>query len=320
MVAKNLNRSLIDAAKKTIHKRKEGESGEARKGQGVLGGRIQASHELAKGERVKKVQYMVSPERCRLWEKHNRIYKLLNEDRCADLIEGFKSMGKQEFPAIVRRIEGDEHFDYEVVCGARRHWTASYLGWKLLIEVRELDDEQAFRLADIENRDREDISDYERALDYSEALKTYYSSQKQMAERLEVSVDWLSRFLALAKLPAEIVNAYRDITEIRVQHYRDLAKGLKDARSKQRILAKAEELHGKGLDGQRVISILKKVIAPEKEKKGPLAEYTSTTGKLMVTVDKKGRGGLSIKVEPECGASKEEVKEALVKAVENFYG
>ena len=47
---------------------------------------------------------MVDPARCKLWEKHNRRYDLLNENRCEDLIEGFKSMGKQEFAAIVVSI------------------------------------------------------------------------------------------------------------------------------------------------------------------------------------------------------------------------
>ena len=63
----------------------------------------------------------------------------------------------------------------------------------LLIEVRELTDEEAFRLADIENRDRRDISDYERAVDYAEACQFYYGGhQGRMAERLEVSNAWLA--------------------------------------------------------------------------------------------------------------------------------
>ena len=33
-----------------------------------------------------------------------------------------------------------------------------------------MSDEEAFRLADIENREREDISDYERAIDYGDAI------------------------------------------------------------------------------------------------------------------------------------------------------
>jgi len=317
-MAKNLNRSLADAAKKSIHAKREQRESEAPTSHGVLGNRIQAASELSRGERVKRVQYMVEPGQCKLWEQHNRRYDLLNETRCADLIEGFKSMGKQEFPAIVRRLEGQGDLDYEVICGARRHWTASYLGWKLLVEVRELDDEQAFRLADIENRDREDISDYERALDYKKALKLYYTNQKQMAERLEVSVDWLSRFLALADLPEEIVDAYRDVTEICVAHVRALAAGLKDPKTRRRLLAKAKDLHGQDLDGKAVIGQLKKAVTQPAQKL-PLASYQTAKGKPMLTIDRKGRDGLSIIVEPGSGASKAELKAALHEAIEAHY-
>ena len=53
------------------------------------------------------------------------------------------------------------------------------------VEIRELTDEEAFRLSDIENRAREDISDFERARDYLRALDAYYGGkQQEMAERI----------------------------------------------------------------------------------------------------------------------------------------
>ena len=77
----------------------------------------------------------------------------------------------------------------------------NYPEFRFLVEVRDLTDEQAFRLSDIENRDNLDLSDYERAVDYKDALGRYYASQKEMAARLEVSEAWLSRYLDLAALP-----------------------------------------------------------------------------------------------------------------------
>ncbi len=314
----NPNNSLAAAAKKSMKERRE--KGEESKPvtQGILGRRMESTKELSKGQRVRKLQYMVDPGKCQLWSKHNRQYDLLNEVRCADLIEGFKSTGKQEFPAIVRRIEGEgSEYEFEVICGARRHWTATYLGWELLIEIRELSDEEAFRLADIENRDRVDISDYERAVDYKNALSSYYSSQKQMAERLEVSIDWLSRFLALADLPEAIVNAYRDITEIKVRHYRDLAPALKRANTKKKILEAAKDLRGKNLDGKQVITALKAATENPRPKTSILAAYKTTGGAKMLSVSKKGRGGLSITI--ESGATKEELRQALEKVIDEHY-
>ncbi|MCI5042711.1 MAG: chromosome partitioning protein ParB, partial [Donghicola eburneus] len=53
------------------------------------------------GEIDEKTLQWVDPARCKMWERHNRIYELLNEENCADLIEGIQQQGRQEFPAIV---------------------------------------------------------------------------------------------------------------------------------------------------------------------------------------------------------------------------
>jgi ParB family chromosome partitioning protein len=181
------------------------------------------------GERRETVLRLVEPERCRMWGRHNRDYARLTPENCADLIEGIKAQNGQEFPAIVRRLpEGDTH-EWEVICGARRHFAVSWLRantypqFRYLIEERELTDEEAFRLADIENRDRADISDYERAKDYAAAIELYYDGQqKKMAERLEVSASWLSRYLQCARLPDEIVAAFASPHEMKELHAREL--------------------------------------------------------------------------------------------------
>ncbi len=312
----NLNQKLAEAAKKSIHEGREKGSNRKVPVPGILDDRMQQTRELMKGERIKKVQYMIDPADCRMWSHHNRRYDLLNETRCEDLIESFKAMGRQQFPAIVRRVEGEGAFQYEVICGARRHWTAKYLGWKLLVEVRDLDDEEAFRISDIENRSREDISDYERAKDYKGALKLYYSSQKQMAERLEVSVAWLSRFLALADMPQEIVDAYRDVTEIKENHYRELSKWLKNRNTRERVLAKAKSMHENPLDGKQLLAELKKSIVTPKVQQNVVAEYKTVEGKPMVTITRKRGGELVCSIAMKNGATKADLKSVLMRLVD----
>gem|GEM_PF-3669047 len=101
-------------------------------------------------------------------------------------------------------------------------------------------------------------------------------------------------------------------------HGRALAAGLKDAKTRRRILAKAKDLHGQGLDGKTVIGQLKKA-ASQTARKVPLASYQTAKGKPMLTIDRKGRDGLSIIVEPGSGASKTELKDALQEAIEAHY-
>ena len=216
---------------------------------GLLVDRENRLSQLAAGHAVTRFQEQVDPARCRIWEGHNRDYASLTEETCADLIESFKAEGRQNFPAIVRRVEGDPAHDWEVICGARRHWTVSWMrthekpDFRFLIEPRELTDEEAFRLADLENRSRRDLSDYERARDYARAVARYYGgSQQQMAERLEVTKSWLSRYLELARLPDEIVAAFASPHAIGISHAAVLAPLLRAHDQRDRIIDEARRL------------------------------------------------------------------------------
>lgn len=201
------------------------------------------------GDVDEKTLHWVDPENCKMWDRHNRNYSLLTPENCADLIEGIQQQGRQEFPAIVRRVQDEHGIEYEVICGARRHYAISWLRannypqFKYLVEVRDLTDEEAFRLADIENRDRADISDFERACDYAAAVKLYYGGkQKSMAQRLQVSEAWLSRYLYLAKLPDEIVNAYPTANDIKELHARTLKPLLAQPKTRASVIERAEWL------------------------------------------------------------------------------
>jgi len=283
-------------------------------------------------DRIEKVFLKIDPDRCRMWPYHNRRYDLLNERNCADLLDGMRAQGEQEFPAIVRRVDNDPNADFEVICGARRHWAISWLRannfprFKFLIEVRDLNDEEAFRLADAENRERADISDYERASDYLNALDRFYGGkQKSMADRLEVSEAWLSRYLDLARLPIEIVNAFNAVTDLRVQHGRDLKPLLRMSKMKAKLVARAEELER--LQGLEPIKPEKVMIAlmesvkdrrATKRQQAPHAEFQSSAGKAIMSVHKQGKSGWLFKFSDPREISEEELLDACQKAIETF--
>jgi AraC-like DNA-binding protein len=121
----------------------------------------------------------------------------------------------------------------------------------LLVEIRDLTDEEEFRISDLENRAREDLSDVERARDYLRALDRHYEGrQKTMAQRLNVSEAWLSRYLDLARLPCELVAAFPEPHELKIKHVMLLKPLLKPEDRRQRVLERAAELKGRGRDGQ----------------------------------------------------------------------
>ena len=277
------------------------------------------------GEVEEKTLRWIDPARCRMWERHNRDYALLTEDNCRDLIDGIRSQGQQEFPAIVRPVD-DADYDYEVICGARRHFAVSWLRtnnytqFKYLVEARNLSDEEAFRLADIENRDREDISDYERALDYADAVARYYGGkQKSMAARLEVSQPWLSRYLQLAKLPEVIVSAFPSIRDLRERNARELKPLLAQPDTSRAVLeeaaaigrdqARARSGRGSFVDSAAVMRRLVragKPAVPKPVQEGEL--YRRSAGEKGISIVQKGH---KVRMEFEAAATRAQLAAAF---------
>src|SRR3546814_15236921 len=60
-----------------------------------------------------------------------------------------------------------------------------------------------------------------------------------MAQRLNQSEAWLSRYLDLARLPAELMIAFPDPFELKISHVGTLKPILKPAASRARVLAEA---------------------------------------------------------------------------------
>jgi ParB family transcriptional regulator, chromosome partitioning protein len=295
----------------------------------VLTGRSNRLADLASGAIINRTHELVDPARCRMWAGHNRDYSLLNEERCADLIESIKAQGRQEIPAIVRRLSGDDGYDFEVICGARRHWSVSWLrahnypDFKFLVDVREIGDEEAFRLADIENRARDDLTDLERARDYLRALTAYYDGrQKTMAERLKVSESWLTRYLDLARLPEELTQAFSNPQELGIRNAIALKGLLKPAERRERAfleagrLAAERERTGETMSVIEVIKALTNAADPPKKSGSPKRSgmpetVVSPAGKPVLRIEGADRKGVRITLLSRSGATREEADDAI---------
>lgn len=329
------NKSFVaDLASMVEPAQPAGERG-ARLGIGVLGSRANRLADLASGAVVDHPQELVDPARCRIWERHNRDYAALNEARCRDLIESIVAQGKQEVPAIVRRVTGDPDHDFEVICGARRHWAVSWLrahnypDIRYLVEIRSLTDEQAFRISDLENRAREDLSDVERARDYLRALDLYYDGrQKTMAGRLNQSEAWLSRYLDLARLPDEVMAAFPDPHELKISHVGTLKPILKPQEKRALVLAEAQRLarlRAEGAAGLPVTvpDILRALVAAAagpatkakgKDRRGASSDDPTVrtgAGVPLLRVDRQDRKGVSVTLFCHGGGTRAEAEVAL---------
>jgi ParB family chromosome partitioning protein len=294
---------------------------------------------LASGQTKQVIQSRVDPARCRIWPGNARRYELLTYEACEELIESIIVEGGQKMPAIVRRLKDDPDHDYEVIAGSRRHWAVTWLrannypDMAFLVQPEIITDEAAFRLADLENRVRDDISAYERALNYQHALHAYYGGHaSRMAERLNLSKGMLSKMLALARLPAEIVAAFALLSDIAVRQWYPLMDALDDQEIKERAVAAArglaeeqENLRRAGaplLDGVKVTAKISAAM------KGPAMANESLPevffeGKKLVSVLSSGRTGIKLQIHKIPGASRNDVLEGLEKALSeilNFVG
>ena len=295
---------------------------------GFLAARETRLSDLAGGGVTTRQHEAVDPATCRIWEGHNRDYEALTEVACADLIESLRSQGKQEIPAIVRRLQGDPIHRFEVICGARRHWSVTWLrahdypDFKFVVEPRELTDEEAFRVADLENRSRKDLSDYERATDYARAVERYYGgNQQRMVDRLQVTKSWLSRYLELAKLPEEILSCFENRHLIGISHAAALAPRLTHPKERAAMLQQAETVSEEQVrrrqDGQpllapaQVVSRLLSEGSPRLLKRSRKLELRDGEGRTLVVVEDLGKRGLLFMIPSERVQNEKAVLKAI---------
>jgi ParB family chromosome partitioning protein len=196
----------------------------------------------------------IDPAQCRL--PPGRL-PIAPED-CAQLADSIRADG-QLVPGLVRRTPPGDPIRYEIICGARRHFAVAALRQTepgctqpFFAAIRPLSDEAAFAAADRDNRNRADISDIQRALDYTHALHKYYGgNQDRMARAIRIQPSELSRHLTLASLPEEIFAAFGRPGRLTIALARPLFPHLKNPATHQNILQTAREIAA--LQKQRVL-------------------------------------------------------------------
>ena len=288
------------------------------------------------GEVKQVTQLLLDPARVRIWPGNARLYAYLTEENCRELIDSIIAEGGQKVPAVVRRVIDDPDHDFEVIAGTRRHWSISWLRQHsypdmcFLAQVATLDDEAAFRLADLENRARRDISDIERARNYAAALDIHYGGkQKRMAERLRLSEGWLSKMLHVAAIPDSVLSAFGSLSDIQLKPAYGLARALEDKTAAKTIMGAARTLareqgaaRAAGNPPIPAPEVIRRLLAAAEQptgKPGPEAfTYTSRFGRTALTVQSINRQGITLRLHAGSGADHEELIEAVRATLEQL--
>jgi len=234
-------------------------------------------------ERVPQVIVSVNPFRCRMWPLHDRLEEQITEESCRAEIESIFRHG-QIVPALGRSLKGEPMHEVELIYGARRLFVARHLNLPLKVDLRDITDREAIVAMDIENRQRQDISPYERGLSYARWLREgHFSSQDDIASALRVSASQVSRLLKIARLPPIVVSAFNDVSELCEGWALEIAAALDNHEKRAQTLKAAREI-SKATPRPSAREVCRRLLAAPVTGRKPITRHTHE-----VICDEKGK-------------------------------
>lgn len=126
--------------------------------------------------------------------------KRFKAEELAELTDSIKQNGILQ-PLLVRR-SGDH---YEIVAGERRYQAARAAGLtEVPVVIREISDDDVFKLALIENLQRSDLTPLEEGRGYRQLIKDKGLTQEELAKILSKSRSAITNTIRLLDLPKEV--------------------------------------------------------------------------------------------------------------------
>lgn len=132
--------------------------------------------------------------------------KLFKEQELAELSDSIKQNGILQ-PLLVRK----KGAKYEIVAGERRYQAAKLAGLtEVPVIIKDIDDDEVFKLALIENLQRSDLSPLEEARGYKQLIKERGLTQDETAKLVSKSRSAITNTLRLLDLPEEVQQFVED--------------------------------------------------------------------------------------------------------------
>lgn len=126
--------------------------------------------------------------------------KKFDDEELAELSDSIQQHGVLQ-PILVRK-HGTK---YEIVAGERRYQASKLAGLtEIPVCIKEINDEDVFQLALIENLQRTDLTPLEEAKGYRQLIKDHGLTQEQLAKVLSKSRSAIANTLRLIDLPEEV--------------------------------------------------------------------------------------------------------------------
>lgn len=166
---------------------------------------------------TKELLIEISPSNCKPWEFSDRNDAELGN--IEELANSIQNAGQQE-PALVRPIKNfhlssDPTIKYEIIFGNRRWRACKLAGKNLLAIVRELTDQEAAIAQKEENENRQDISDFAKAIHYKRLIDLgVFSNENQLAIKLNIKRNSLHDLMSFNRIPKEIIEVIPNMYQI----------------------------------------------------------------------------------------------------------
>lgn len=123
-----------------------------------------------------------------------------DENALEELSDSIKQNGILQ-PLLVRKVGQS----YQIVAGERRYQAAKIAGLKELpVVIKDISDEDVFKLALIENLQRSDLTPIEEAQGYRQLIDENGLTQEQLGKALSKSRSAITNTLRLLDLPVEV--------------------------------------------------------------------------------------------------------------------
>ena len=172
-----------------------------------------------------KIREVIEEERSKLMEistsdivaNEGQPRKNFNEEDLKDLATSIEKYGIIQ-PLLLKKKEDK----YEIIAGERRFRAAKLAGLeKVPAIVKDITDHESSRIAIIENIQRKDLSPVEEAMSYRHLLDSQDLTQKELAEEIGKSRQYIGNTIRLLNLDPRVLKLLEE-EEISVSHGKKL--------------------------------------------------------------------------------------------------
>lgn len=236
----------------------------------------------------------IDPNECQPWQYADR-----PDGEMGDLYALAESMKQgQAEPVLARPVERDGGIRYEIIFGNRRWRAAKQAGLSLKAIIQSLTDQEASLQQELENAEREDISDFSKAMYYQRLLKEgVYKNESQLAKSRGYARNTFNALMSYTRIPSELISTIKTPQNIAIRLAVKLATLSKDQENFSLLLTLGDELSDGKITSANVEKTLDKLKSSQLMKPTTVdkqAVLSSVTKKRIFTLESKKDGKTQI--------------------------